>query len=121
MKTVKEILEQFGINSISELETGQTITVENNGYMDLVIEKVGEERVVVGHYYRQMGDRTADPEIVFKVRNGDWIPVRYTQNPGVHQHDEDGLEPVQEFVKEWSRNLRIQGFVDAAKEQELAQ
>lgn len=118
MKTVKEILEQLGINSVKELEIRQVITVENEGDMVLVIEKVGEDRVSVGYYYERNSELIADCEIDFKVQNGDWIPVRYTQYLGTHQHSENGLKTIQRFVKQWSHNLKAQGFVDAAKEKD---
>ena len=117
MKTVKQILKQFGYDSVDDLELEEEVTVENNGYMDLTVQKTGENRVVVGHYYRQNTDLMADPEVVFKTRDREWIPIRYTQSPGIHQHDENGLRSVQKFVEQWSHNLRTQGFVDAAKEQ----
>jgi hypothetical protein len=42
--------------------------------MPLVIEKIAPGRISVAHYYTQMGDLMADPDIVFKVENSEWVP-----------------------------------------------
>jgi len=117
MKTVKKILERHGIkNPLTDMKTGDHYTVEASGTMDLTIEKIGENRISVAHYYTQMGDLMSDPEIVFRINtHGKWTPIRYTQHPSIHQHDENGLPQIQSFVKQWSRNLKKQGLIQAAQ------
>jgi len=116
VNTVEGILQHLGVESVDNLDIGRPITIENPAYMALTIEKISEMQIVVGHYYRQMGDRMADPEIVFRVHDDDWIPIEYTQNPGIHRHDPNGLHALDDFVDQWDRTLRRQGFVEAAKE-----
>ncbi|MDL0126115.1 hypothetical protein PNQ92_11940 [Halobacterium salinarum] len=92
MDAVTAILEQLGVNSIAEMEVNESYTIEVDGYDDLTIEKVGEDRVSVGHYHISRGDLMSDPEVVFVVDTGEWKAVRYTQHPLVHKYDESGLE-----------------------------
>jgi hypothetical protein len=109
VEAVKELLREQGTTA-QDMEIGEHYEIEASGSMDLTIEKIGENRVSVAHHYTQHGDIMSDPEIVFKIQDNDWIPVRYTQHPNIHQHSENGLPSVQEFAEQWSRNLKKQGF-----------
>jgi hypothetical protein len=117
MDAVHTILQAHGYESAADMPVGEPVRVELGGpaQMPLVIEKIGEDRLSVAHYYTQMGDLMSDPEIVFHIDNGEWTPVRYTQHPHIHQHDEDGLPDVAAFAADWSRNLKQQGYVEAAE------
>jgi hypothetical protein len=100
------------------MELNDSITVSTEGFMDLTIEKVAENRLSVVHYWKRRGDLMRDPEVVFNTKDS-WMPVRYRQDPQFAQVDEDGLE-IQDFLTTWSQNLQAQGFVDAAEEQYAA-
>lgn len=115
MKAAKDILTSLGIESVDEMAVNESYTVEVPGYEDLTVEKIGPNRLSVAHHYVQRGDLMSDPEIVFHIDNGEWQPVRYTQHPEIHQYDPAGID-VENFVKQWSANLRKQGFVTAAEE-----
>lgn len=95
------------------MAVNESVSIEVHGHEELIIEKVGPNRVSVAHYYVQRGDLMSDPEIVFRIDNGIWLPIRYTQHPDVHQYVPNGLT-LTEFVNRWSRNLQRQGFVEAA-------
>ena len=115
MEAAKDILERLGIDLVEEMTVNEGYTIEVEGYEDLTIEKIGSNRLSVAHYYVQRGDLMCDPEIVFRIEESGWIPVRYTQHPRIHKHNPEGIE-VEAFIMQWSENLREQGFVDAAKE-----
>jgi len=115
MNSIKDILSQLGYESPLDLDVNEAITLEVEAMMDLTIERVGETRLSVNHNYIQMGDLMYDPEIVFEVDGDQWTAVEYTQHPHLYQHDESGLPEAQSFAdRTWDRNLRAQGFVDAA-------
>ena len=114
MEAAKEILNRLGIESIEEMAVNESYTIKVEGYEDLTIEKIGSNRLSVAHHYVQRGDLMSDPEIVFCIEEAEWIPTRYTQHPHTHQHDSEGIE-IEEFVTQWSENLRRQGFVDTTK------
>jgi len=114
MESVKQILEHLD-TTVKQLNIGELHEIKNKGYMNLSIEKIGSNRVSVAHYHRQRGDLMSDPEIVFKIQDQQWIPVRYTQHPGIHQHNENGLPQAQEFCKHWNQQLKKQGYLQAAK------
>jgi len=113
MEVVEEILASVGVEDVEEMAVNENYTIEVDGYEDLTIEKIAENQVSVAHHYVQRGDLMCDPEIVFRVEDGDWTPVEYTQHPHTHQHDSTGLD-ITDFVDRWSKNLRMQGFVAAA-------
>lgn len=115
MDTVKEILVQLGIESVREMDLNESHCVEVPGYEKLTIEKVGSHRISVAHHYTQRGDLMCDPEIVFQIEEGEWIPIEFTQHPMVYHYDEGGLD-LGGFVDRWNRNLRQQGFVEAVRD-----
>lgn len=117
MDAIRDILRAHGYPSIEGMDIGDHVEIEHDdpGMMPLVIEKVGEHRVSVAHYYTQRGDLMADPDIVFHITtDGTWVPIEYTQHPHIYQHNEAGLPGAKAFAETWSRNLQRQGYVDAA-------
>lgn len=115
MEAAQAILAAHGIDTVDDMDVGDCVTVDLDRWvMEFVIEKISEDRISVGQYYIRHGDRMSDPEIVFHVDGDTWTPVRYTQHPHIHRYDETGLNDVEDFVKQWSRNLTMQGFVNAA-------
>ena len=85
------------------------------------------ELVSVANYADQSGDPMRDPEIVFEVAAGEWHPVSIQQDfVGSYREAvsvaEDGtvfvrpaeVRDIQAFARIWDRNLKHQGFVDAA-------
>lgn len=111
MESVKEILNDYGVDSVEEMDLNESYTAESDHYMDLTIEKIGENRLSVAHYKEQRRDLMRDPEIVFEVDGDDWTPVRYVQDPFMDQYDPDGIPEAEEFAQQWDENLRKQGFV----------
>jgi len=94
MESVKQILEHLD-TTVKQLNIGELHEIQNKGYMNLTIEKIGSQKISVAHYHRKRGDLMSDPEIVFKITDkNQWIPIRYTQHPGIHEHDKNGLPQV---------------------------
>lgn len=115
------------------------LRVENGGYMPLVIEAftVHLERPILGavahrvlsvaHYFESNGDLVADPEV--ELLAGRLLPLAITQGffgrRVVGQLDEDrgqflvspsGQREVKNFAGMWARNIREQGFAEAARQ-----
>lgn len=107
------ILGGSDVGSVDAMAPNERFTVAVEGCEKLVFEKVGPARLSVGH--RTEGrDKTLDPEVVFRIEGGAWIPVEYTRRPLVHRYDATGLD-IGSFLTRWSRRLRRQGFLKAAK------
>jgi len=83
----------------------------------------------VAHYYEQNGDLMCDPDMTFEVQDGKWYPVEFQQaNPPLYQEavflGADGkvmlrpklVKDLQRFAALWNRNLRDQGFLEAARQ-----
>lgn len=114
--TVKQILKNKGVESPEDMEINENYTIESDGYEDLTIEKLADNRISVAQTYTQRMDLMRDPEIVYEIEEtGDWKPVEYQQDPGIYQHDENGLN-MDGFVEQWDENLKKQGFVEASKQ-----
>ncbi len=130
MKTVEKIIELFGgLPAVRK----RSIRLEVEGFMPLVIESVGHgprgyQLVSVAHYYVQEGDLMADPELTLEVAPDGWHPVSFTQaNLGLYQEavrqDDAGkvtinhklVKDLQQFARLWGRNLKAQGFLEAAR------
>lgn len=116
MDTIKEILQIHGIESVTEMTIDDYIKLDVDGHMPLCIEKVGDSQISVAHYYVQNHDYMRDPEIVFEVLDDTWIPIEYIQDPFKYEYDENGLIAAMAFaVITWDKNIREQGFVEAAR------
>jgi len=59
--------------------------------IDLNIERHGGELTVCQHY-NQRGDLMRDPEVRFRIKDDEWIPISYRQDPSVRQCSTDGIE-----------------------------
>ena len=119
METVKQILAERGYDSVEEMELGESVTVQCEGYMDLTISRLSKTTVSVAHTYEENWDQMSDPEIVFDVSGDKWTAIEYIRHPHLHQHDNSGLPGAQSFADGmWNRNLRAQGFIDAASRPE---
>ncbi|MBI1913494.1 MAG: hypothetical protein HYS12_01880 [Planctomycetes bacterium] len=129
MKNVKAIIALFG-----GVASFRHVRLESKGFMPLVVETIGPgprglPMVSVAHYYTQNGDAMRDPEMTFEVSpDGTFSPVSYTQdNMGLYQEavftDDAGrvmvrprlVKDLTAFARQWDRNLKDQGFVDAAR------
>jgi len=129
MNTIEKIIKAHG--GLAALQE-KHVVVMNPPYQRLVIEHVGRgprggELVAVAHTFEQNGDLMYDPEIVFEVLAGAaWEPVEITQHPvGVYRRavwTDSGrlrsnaalIRELKEFAGLWDRNLREQGFPEAA-------
>lgn len=127
MKTVEKILAMF---------PGQDcVKIKSEGFMDLVIERIGKgpnglPAVSVCHYGEQNGDLMRDPEMCFEVSPLGWFAYYFRNDyAGLEQEvyvcNDEGkpthVKPLlkkdlQAFSRIWSKNLREQGFIEAAKE-----
>jgi len=125
-KAMQTIIEAIAKRHGLDLSTvGAHLRLEMPGYLPLCIEVVGERMISVAHFFLQAGDLLYDPEMVFYVQNGAWIPLSITQAPvGVYREvlflDDDGMperyEPrmmreLASFSTMWARNITAQGWL----------
>lgn len=113
MKTVESILAASD-RELKSMRRGEKISVEPDSevMMVLVIEKVGESKLSVGHYYRHSGNLMSDPEVVFDISDRNWTPVRFVQDPDIERYNSGGLD-IGNFLDIWDRNLRRQGYLES--------
>ncbi len=123
--TIREILKKAGLESAFDKFGDFHLKVENQHYMDLVVERHGE-RVSVAHYGEQNGDAMRDPEMEFILPN--WMPA-WIQQDYLGRYDEaisfdaDGqllvrsklLAGLVSFSATWARNIKAQKFAERGK------
>jgi hypothetical protein len=137
MKTILRILERAG-----GYRPTLYLKIENPPYMALVIEAtpepgpLGEPVISVAHYGEQNGDLMRDPEMCFELTN----PLRlgWIMTPSYYRNDYLGVEQTsryrdgdnyvfvrglyeqhEQFARQWDKNLRTQGFIDAFTAQSI--
>jgi uncharacterized protein YqiB (DUF1249 family) len=104
------------------------LTIENEPFMRLHVEKIGEGEYAMSHTYEQNGDLMRDPEITFKVSMAGKTcyveALTYRQdnlciNHEVYTYDDSGnrkgvylklKKDINAFLGVWLRNLKMQGF-----------
>lgn len=125
-KLITDLMDKHHVNLLA---SESHLSLEVEGYMRLVIEKVTKHCISVAHYYSQNGDAMRDPEIVFwinpKATNPDdcWYPTVYQQDGlGIYQElikFENGSpktfrktaqKDAARFADTWAKNLIAQGF-----------
>jgi hypothetical protein len=73
---ITAIAQKHGLNlNASEAH----LKLERDGFMPLVIEKIGPHLVSVAHYFQMNGDAIADPDVVFFTGYGHWLPIEISQ------------------------------------------
>jgi hypothetical protein len=135
MKSVKEIVQ---ITGGWDRLRNHPLKIEVEGYLPLCIEAIGLGPhggllLSVMHVYLQHGDVMRDPDIEIEVIPGtdDWLPCSYRQDnlglfreavtteDGVVRFDPGMVADLKQFLEVWDRNLREQGFVEAASRMRL--
>jgi hypothetical protein len=111
VETVKQLLAAEG-TSIDQMEVNQYFEYDGGEHIhDLVIEKIGENRMSVGQYYTQRMDQMHAPEVVFDTSNSKWTPVEYTNHdttPQIYEADENGVDGLDSLLETWNSNLQSQ-------------
>jgi hypothetical protein len=131
MKNVKAIIETLG--GLDALERNP-ISLRVPSFMPLSVEKIGRGPrggilLSVMHHFEQAADLMRDPAVEIEILpdSGEWFPVSYRQDSlGIFQEAVavvDGevrvkaklVHDLRSFLATWDRNLRDQGFVEAAR------
>ena len=97
-------------------------TLSADGFMDLSIEWIGENRLAMAHYGKQNGDLMAEPdmELIVNFDKKEILPATYQNDYlGVYQEvylDNNQWRPklsreLSSFLNTWLRNLEFQGHV----------
>lgn len=82
------------------------------GYMDLIIEDIGDNKIMMAHYYEQMGDLMADPDVEFIVdhENKYLIGDSFQQDNLAYYERADGnpiiINDLNVFASNWLNNIR---------------
>jgi len=111
-----------------------SLSLQLQGFMPLVIERIALNEVSVCHYYKQNGDMMRDPEVVFFTGYEQWVPISFEQSPGIYQvaaittDDHKAIEKVAprqqadlaNFCRMWARNLKHQGWLEHGLRKESA-
>ena len=100
------------------------LKIKSNGFMDLNIDKLSENKIAMAHNYIQNGDVIPDPdmEIAINFEHKIVYPVTYQDSFGyreAYEFDSEGKaisvnektkRELEDFFGQWVRNLKTQGF-----------
>lgn len=105
---------------------GARMQLEMAGFDRLCVERTGETRISVAHYFESGGYLIPEPDVLFFIeQSGRWIPIEITQSmTGLQQYaqlSDDGMQFVAynqkrqaalaRFCEQWAKNLREQGWL----------
>jgi N12 class adenine-specific DNA methylase/adenine-specific DNA methylase len=92
------------------------------GFMDLVIERLYENRISLSHYYEQNGDLMSDPDMELIVDHNkktltaatfqqDNLAIYHEAYQGDELIDPDMEDELNDFLKDWLSNISRQGHI----------
>ena len=97
----------------------EALKLKSGGFMDLGVDKLGEDKIALSHYYKQNGDMVADPDMIIKIHKDLKMveAVTYQDSFGFRAvYPEEGKvdlrakKDLNSFLGTWLRNLINQGF-----------
>ncbi len=102
------LIDILNANGLNPSQGDIALTLNNEPYMPLSIERTGPSEMSISHYGLQNGDVMRDPEIVFTISRFGQLRAKTYENSYAGVYKEiDNSDP---FLKEWSANLIEQGF-----------
>ena len=122
-QVITQIAQKHGFDLIAP---STHLRLEMKAYDPLVIETIDHHLVRIAHYYMPKGIYMADPEIIFYIGTGSWVPIAVTQLIGgfrpYAQLSEAGelvslkktalQRDLAEFADDWATNIKHQGWLD---------
>lgn len=88
---------------------------KSKGYLDLSIEKIGDNTLAISHYFEQCGDLMSDPDIEFYIDEENKMLLAFTyQNDLVAyfldaSDNRDFQKHIGKFLNTWFKSLDYQG------------
>ena len=118
-KRIATFLDKAGIREALTAGEDFHLKIKNEPYMPLVVER-HNDGLYLTHYFEQNGDLCLDSEMVFKIKNDGHLQLSETatQNPfrgGEDRRYDERADRI--FAQVFSRNIKEQGFGEAAREQ----
>lgn len=104
---------------VLDVPIGESVHLKSSGFMDLVIEKLGENHFSLTHYYEQNGDLCPDPDMEIKVFPKEKMAEALSFQdqfgyrkvyPDLNHVNIKAKKELNEFLDTWLKNLHEQGF-----------
>ena len=111
----KDLIARLGDADYVKLDSGR-------GYAPLSIDRLGENEYAMAHNHIQNGDVMADPDMEFKVVDGEVFPLTYqNDNVGIFNQctgrdgtvDQTVQKAMADFANTWMSNLKKQQLCKA--------
>jgi len=97
----------------------ENLKLKSGGFMDLNFDNLGGNRIALSHYYKQNGDMIADPDMEIKIFP-ELKAIEALTYQDTYRYDVVYPEPgkinisakarLNQFLSQWLRNLKAQGF-----------
>ena len=118
-----------GIREFMARDISSTMRFKALGFMDLIIEKIGTDRISMTHYFEMNGDLVPDPDMEIRIIPNSRMAEALTYQDQL-RYQEVYPEPVKVFpylkhklncfLIDWLENIRMQGFMPIDKGQEVS-
>lgn len=146
---IEEFLKEYSADKYNEIPHGKATIAEENyqallklapeivngkreqmdftageNFYSLSIEKIGDDRISMMHWYIVNGDVVRDPDIEFVLNkeNQTLIPMTYQQWDNYQNvEDQDGTidkvlqDDLNSYTKQWFNNINAQGYISVEK------
>lgn len=86
------------------------LKLKSEGFMDLSVNLLEDNRISITHYYEQNGDLVPDPDMeitIYPETKTAWAET--FQDYRVYQTAEKHGYDLQRFLRMWLRNIKMQG------------
>ena len=107
------------LKKLGVLDVKEAATIKSGAFMDLHIDKLGENHYALSHYYRQGGDSIADPDMEIRIipdmKMAEALTYQDTYGYRVVYPTKDTVDlrakkDLNTFLNKWLTNLTRQGF-----------
>lgn len=101
-----------------------------DGFDKLTIEKIGPNRIAMGHYFELNGDLMADPDMEFEIDyKNETMSALSFQNDSMQYYQHVELEngninrslqnELNDFTKTWLKNIKEQGYKQVVEQEQI--
>ena len=107
------------LDKLGILQVKESVHLKSGSFMDLVVERLGENHFSLTHYYEQNGDLCPDPDMEIRIMPDmemaealsyqDSFGFRKVYYPD-NMVDLKAKKDLNQFLNTWLNNLKKQGF-----------
>lgn len=119
MDIYSRIFRKLEALGVFEVPIGESVHLKSSGFMDLIIERLGENHYSLTHYFESNGDLCPDPDMEIRVFLKEKLAeaLSYQDSfcyrkvyPDLIHVNIKAKKELNQFLDQWLSNLKEQGF-----------